>query len=241
MRIGIMGQGRLGSAIVEAASQRDDVDVAWVADRDDEPGTGADVVIDASVADAVAGHLRWAAETATPLVVGATGWDEPRLVEAAARRTGVLVATNFSLTVALLARFAEILGAYTELDPARDPFVVEHHHRAKRDAPSGTARTLADAVAAGAPRFRGWTTATPAADEFPVAVLRAGAEVGHHTVGFDSPAESLELSHRAHSRQTFADGALTAAAWLRGRTGSFTMADVAADILDPLFQNGARS
>jgi len=232
-RIGLFGRGRLASAIAQEAG----ADLLWQAGRMDSPGAPVEVAIDASVADAVASHVAWALETKTDLVIGATGWSLPDLETWVDGRIGVLTASNFSLTVALVARLAKVMGRFAALDTARDPYLVEHHHRLKADAPSGTAKTLAAAVMAGCPRKTEWTLATPEPHQLNIGVVRAGAEFGTHTVGLDAPAEVLELTHTARSRAPFAQGALAAAAWLRGRKGLFTMDDLAADLLDPLFLN----
>jgi 4-hydroxy-tetrahydrodipicolinate reductase len=236
LRIGLFGKGRLGSAIAAEADQA----LAWQVDQGEAPSGPADVAIDASVAAAVKEHLAWALETGTDLVIGATGWELPGLEVLVAGRIGVLTASNFSLTVALMARMATVVGRYSSLGEDRDLYVLEHHHRLKDDAPSGTAKTLAEALLAGCPRKREWTLGTPTARQISVGVVRAGAEVGTHTVGLDSPGEVLELTHRARSRAPFAQGALVAARWLHGRKGVFTMDDLAADLLDPLFTFGGR-
>jgi 4-hydroxy-tetrahydrodipicolinate reductase len=236
LRIGLFGKGRLGSAIAAEADQA----LAWQVDQGEAPSGPADVAIDASVAAAVKEHLAWALETGTDLVIGATGWELPGLEVLVAGRIGVLTASNFSLTVALMARMATVVGRYSSLGEDRDLYVLEHHHRLKADAPSGTAKTLAEALLAGCPRKREWTLGTPTARQISVGVVRAGAEVGTHTVGLDSPGEVLELTHRARSRAPFAQGALVAARWLHGRKGVFTMDDLAADLLDPLFTFGGR-
>ncbi|WP_243384039.1 4-hydroxy-tetrahydrodipicolinate reductase [Geothrix alkalitolerans] len=239
LRLGLFGKGRLGSAIAAEAGPA----LAWHAGRGETPdaGTGvANVVIDASVAEAVEAHLAWALETGTDLVIGTTGWSMPDLEARVAGRIGVLTASNFSLAVALMARMATVLGRFAALDPARDPYLAEHHHRLKADAPSGTAKTLAAALMTGCPRKTEWTLGAPAAHQLSLGVVRAGAEFGTHTVGLDAPAEVLELTHRARSRVPFAQGALAAARWLHGRKGVFTMDDLAADLLDPLFVFGDR-
>ena len=236
LRIGLFGRGRLGSAIEAEAGDA----LSWQVDLGESPSGPVDVVIDASVAEAVEEHLAWALETGTDLVIGATGWVMPDLETRVAGRIGVLVSSNFSLTVALMARLSTVLGRFAALDPARDPYVMEHHHRLKADAPSGTAKTLAAAVMAGCPRKTEWTLATPAPHQLSVGVLRAGAEFGTHTVGLDAPAEVLELTHKARSRAPFAQGALQAARWLHGRKGVFTMDDLATDLLDPMFALGGK-
>jgi 4-hydroxy-tetrahydrodipicolinate reductase len=131
-----------------------------------------------------------------------------------------------------------VLGRFAALDPDLDPYVSDHHHRQKADAPSGTAKRLAAAVMAGCPRKTAWTMGTAAPHQLSVGVLRAGAEFGAHTVGLDGPAEVLELTHRARSRAVFARGALLAARWVRGRKGLFTFDQCAQETLDPLFQLG---
>ena len=236
LRIGLFGRGRLGSAIAAEAGDA----LSWQVDLGESPSGPVDVVIDASVAEAVEEHLAWALETGTDLVIGATGWVMPDLETRVAGRIGVLVSSNFSLTVALMARLSTVLGRFAALDPARDPYVMEHHHRLKADSPSGTAKTLAAAVMAGCPRKTEWTLATPAPHQLSVGVLRAGAEFGTHTVGLDAPAEVLELTHKARSRAPFAQGALQAARWLHGRKGVFTMDDLATDLLDPMFALGGK-
>jgi len=238
MKIGIFGRGRLGSAIAEEVAASADLELVWHIDQGEQPTSRADLAFDASAAGAVAEHLDWALETGTDLVIGVTGWAIPGLEERIGGRIAVLTSPNFSLAVALMARLATVLGRFAALDPDLDPFVTDHHHRLKADAPSGTAKRLAEAVLAGCPRKTGWTLGTPAAHELSVSVLRAGAEFGAHTVGLDGPAEVLEVSHRARSRAVFARGALLAARWARGRKGLFSFDQVAQETLDPLFHFG---
>lgn len=233
---GLFGRGRLGEAIAAEAGGA----LAWQVGRGEViPGPVA-VVMDASVAGAVAGHLDWALETGTDLVIGVTGWSIPDLETRVAGRIGVLTASNFSLTVALMVRFATVMGRFAALDPDRDPYLLERHHRLKADAPSGTARTLASALMRGCPRKTEWTLGAPGPHQLSVGVVRAGADFGTHTLGLDAEAEVLEVTHRARSRAPFAKGALAAARWLQGRKGVFSMDDLAADLLDPLFAFGGK-
>jgi 4-hydroxy-tetrahydrodipicolinate reductase len=233
-RIGLFGKGRFASAIaIEAGAE-----LLWQVGRREEPSAPVDVAIDASGAEALEAHLAWALDTGTDLVIGTTGWTMPDLKTRVGHHIGVLTASNFSLTVALMARLSLVMGRFAALDSARDPFLLERHHRLKADAPSGTAKTLAAALMTGCPRKTEWTLGTPAPHQLSVGVVRAGAEFGTHTVGLDAPAEVLELTHTARSRAPFAQGALAAARWLHGRKGLFTMEDLAADLLDPLFVFG---
>jgi len=241
MLIGIFGRGRLGSAIATEMAGNPEQELAWHVGRGETPSGPADVAIAASTAAAVVDHLGWALATGTDLVIGTTGWEIPELAAQVEGRIGVLVAPNFSLAVALMARLSRVIGHFAEVDTDLDPFLFEHHHRAKADAPSGTAKRLAQAVMAGCPRKESWTLHTPTPQELSIAVLRAGTEFGTHTVGLDGPAEVLTLTHTARSRAPFARGALRAARWLHGRKGLYTFDDLAQSLLDPLFVNGAQS
>jgi 4-hydroxy-tetrahydrodipicolinate reductase len=235
MKLGIFGTGRLGSALAQEAGRHPDLEVLWTLDRPGRPAPGAELALDASAGPAVEAHLEWALETGTDLVIGATGWVIPGLEERVGERIGVLVAPNFSLAVALMARVALVMARFAALDEDLDPWILEHHHRLKADAPSGTARRLAEAVLAGCPRKTGWTLGPAQPHQLSVGVLRAGSEFGAHTVGLDGPAETLEFTHRARSRAVFARGAILAARWLRGRKGLTTFDQFASQILDPLF------
>lgn len=241
-KLGLFGRGRLGTAIAEAAGAR----LAWQVTREKPLDAPVDVVVDASVPAAVAEHLDWALARRVDLVIAVTGWALPDLKARVGERIGVLVAPNLSLGVALLRRMALVLARWAALDSERDPYIVEHHHREKADAPSGTARALAGAMLDELPARSGWTVGVPAGSggqprpavphELPIAVLRAGAEVGTHTVGVDSPAETIEITHRARSREVFARGALEAAHFIHGRRGVFGLDDFARAVLDPLFR-----
>jgi len=242
MRVGIFGRGRLGSAIAQEVRAAADLELVWHLDVDDgPPPAGAELAFDASVAQAVGPHLDWALATGTDLVIGATGWTLPDLEARIAGRIAVLTSPNFSLAVALMARMATVMGRFAALDAELDPYLTDHHHRLKADAPSGTAKRLAAAVMAGCPRKTAWTLGTPALNELSISVLRAGAEFGAHTVGLDGPAETLELTHRARTRAVFARGAVLSARWVRGRKGLFSFDQYAQETLDPLFQLGESS
>lgn len=239
MRIGIFGRGRLGSAIATEAQRAQDLQLIWSVDRQEVPSGPVEVALAASTAEALPAHLAWALETGTDLVIGTTGWAIPDLETRVAGRIGVLVAPNFSLTVAFMRRLSVVLGRYASLEADLDPYVLEHHHRLKADAPSGTAKLLASAVMEGCPRKTEFALGTAAPHQLSVAVVRAGAEVGLHTVGLDGPVETLSLTHAARSRGVFAAGALRAARWIHGRKGLHSFDALAADLLDPLFDFGA--
>lgn len=237
LSVGIFGRGRLGQAIAAALRAEAGLHLAWQLGRDGAP-EAVPVAIDASVAAAVPGHLEWALETGTDLVIGATGWSLEDLEARVSHRIGVLVAPNFSLSVALMKRLSGVLARFAAQGGGRDLWLLEHHHRGKADAPSGTARHLAQTLLESHPAKTEIVSAQHgpiAPHQLSVGVLRAGSEFGTHTVGIDAPAESLTLSHSARSRAAFAEGALAAARWLHGRKGLFSFDLFAAEFLNPLF------
>lgn len=232
----MFGRGRLASAIAAHGGDA----IAWRLGRGEVPPKDAkvEVAIDASTGAAVESHLTWALQNSVDLVVGATGWSIADLKERVGDRIGVVVAPNFSLTVALYARLSLILARFAALDAGRDPYIVEHHHARKKDAPSGTAKLLASAILKGCPRKTEWTLQGPGElkeHQLSVSAIRGGHTYSSHIVGIDAPAETLELHHASRSAMAYAEGALRVSAWVRGRKGVFTMDQFCAEELDPLF------
>jgi 4-hydroxy-tetrahydrodipicolinate reductase len=238
MRIGVFGRGRLGGAVTALAAREKDLEVSWIVDKGEEPSGPVDAALDSSAAEAVALHVEWALETGTGLVIGATGWDRSSLDPARMKAAGIgiMVSPNFSLSVAFMRRAAIALGRFAALDDGSSLAIVERHHAAKADAPSGTAKLLADALALGCPRYSGWNQGRAEDGRINVASLRAGSEVGYHEIRYETGADTIVISHEADSRDIFAKGALVALRWIRGRTGLFTFDDLAADLIDPLFR-----
>ena len=193
-----------------------------------------DVLIDFTTPTAMRHWLAVARDRRVALLTGTTGLspDDHATLDAASADIPVLHATNTSLGVAVLARV--VAEVARQLGDGYDVEIVESHHRHKTDAPSGTALTLADAVLSArgltrdalTPGRSGPGTQRKSA-EVGIHSLRAGDEVGRHTVHFAAPGERLELTHAATSRDTFALGALRAAGWLAGRPpGQYAIADV---------------
>ncbi len=231
--------GRMGSAI-RAVAKRDPAVYSITAEiaRGEDIATatrGADVIIDFSLPAATAGVLAAARANHLPLLLGTTGHDNAArdAIAETAQEIAVVFAANFSVGVNTLfwltRRAAEILG------PGFDPEIVELHHRLKKDAPSGTARRLAEIVATArsldyetaARHGRAGVVGERTEAEIGVHAVRGGDIVGEHTVFLAGIGERLELTHRATSRETFAAGALRAARWLQGRApGLYDMEDV---------------
>jgi 4-hydroxy-tetrahydrodipicolinate reductase len=225
MKLLLIGYGRMGR-LVEALAPDYGWEIAGVLDGQLNVGGEAlgpgswpdvDVAIDFSTAAAVEQNLPRLAALGKNVVVGTTGWDAARSrlrTVAAEAGIGVLAAPNFSTGVVLFGEIVKAAGALLAPHAEYGAWLHELHHSAKRDAPSGTALSLKGALeGVGYPR------------PIDVASTRAGSIPGTHTIGFDAPSETITLTHAVRDRGTFARGALTAATWLRGRRGWFTMHD----------------
>ena len=229
-KVAIVGMGKMGHAVSELAPSRgwevvarlDSAAVARGITR--EVLNGADVAVEFTVPAAAPGNVRALAATGCPAVVGTTGWYDylPSIRdEVTARGSALLTAANFSLGVNIFEQIVEVAARLLGRAPSFSAQIVETHHAAKRDAPSGTAATLGKTASAA------W--ARQGADrEIPIASIRTGSIPGTHEFIFDAPFEQIHLEHIARDRRVFAEGALVAAAWLIGKKGVFTMRDVLA-------------
>ncbi|HMG03964.1 MAG TPA: 4-hydroxy-tetrahydrodipicolinate reductase [Chthoniobacterales bacterium] len=238
VRVLLIGaKGRMGQEIAASAQAGGAVIIAGLDQGDDlSKDIGAcDVVVDFSHSSATDEICRVCLDAGKPLVVGTTGHsnEQRALLEKTSKSLPVVFSPNFSVGVNALfwltRKTAEMLGQDFDLE------IVETHHRLKKDAPSGTAKKLAELlsearkldleknVAYGREGLVGERPAT----EIGVHSIRGGDVVGDHTVMFVGRGERLELTHKASSRETFARGALRAAQWIVGRPpGLYSMEDV---------------
>jgi 4-hydroxy-tetrahydrodipicolinate reductase len=229
--------GRLGKAIIEVAQTQPELAVKGATREDpvDKLIMSADVVIDVTAPVATVAVARLCSENRTPLIVGTTGHTAEQIetLRLASQSCPVLVAPNFSLGVNLLFWMAETVAA--KLGKDFDAEIVELHHRLKKDAPSGTAKRLAELIAAARQlsydqhtrHGREGLVGQRPTDEIGVHAVRGGDIIGEHTVFFAGLGERLELTHRASSRETFARGAVQAAKWIVGQSqGLYEMRDV---------------
>ncbi|MDP9187257.1 MAG: 4-hydroxy-tetrahydrodipicolinate reductase [Verrucomicrobiota bacterium] len=219
VRVLLIGsKGRMGQTIVDLAKDDPKIDIVAQCDLGDaiEPAIkDCDVAIDFSNAGAIEEICRIALQHRKALVIGTTGHspEQRRLIEKSAESLAIVFASNFSVGVnalfALTRRAAEILGSEFA------PEITETHHKMKKDAPSGTAKTLGEILK------------EALEIEIPIESIREGDVVGEHTVCFVGPGERLELTHRAGSREIFARGALRAAQWIVGKPARlYSMQDV---------------
>jgi 4-hydroxy-tetrahydrodipicolinate reductase len=268
MNIAIIGYGKMGK-LLEAYALERGRRVAAIVDPLVPAGTArpsgapvyrtigeasdldkADIALEFTRPDTAPGNIHALIERRIPVVVGTTGWldglEEIRAaVEAAG--TSLLWASNFSLGVNLFYRIAAYAARLADPFPEYDAGGWEAHHNKKADSPSGTAKTLVEGVLAQMSRKTTpvWETLDrpPRAEELHYPSLRVGSVPGIHTLIFDSPADTIEITHRARNREGFAAGALRAAEWLaeypakdagESRQGVFTMDDVLTEILEGL-------
>ena len=218
MRVLLVGYGKMGQ-LVEQLAVAQGMEIASRIDV----GTGdwaspADVAIDFSTAGALKDNFSRYVERKIPAVIGTTGWADLAdgfRQQAEKAGLGVVASANFSIGVNLFEMMVADAAKKMRQHPQYGAWIHESHHATKRDAPSGTALLLRDAMAA-------------AGYDRPIDVssTRAGAIPGIHAVGFDSPSDTIELTHTARDRRGFASGALLAAQWIQGRRGWYTMADV---------------
>ena len=226
LKIGIYGSsGRMGKMIQECLKEYENVKVTALFDKNssnlEDFFKSSDVVIDFSMPEGTKALLEFAKKNPKPLCIGTTGLskDELNLMKEISKNMPILYATNMSLGVAVLNKLAFLASkALSEFDAE----ILEMHHRYKKDAPSGTALTLAENVAIARNldldkvrvSGRNGIIGQRSKDEIAVMSLRGGDIVGRHTAGFYGNGEFIELNHTATSRATFANGAIKAAIWL---------------------------
>jgi 4-hydroxy-tetrahydrodipicolinate reductase len=224
-KLAIVGMGKMGRAIDELAASRGWNVVARLDASDVEGGitsaalNGADVAVEFSVPEGAPDNIRAIVAAGCPVVVGTTGWGKHADAiqrEVQSKNGALLVAANFSLGVNIFEQVVEVAARLLGRASAFDAHLVETHHNAKKDAPSGTAATL-NKIASAA-----WGRGA----DIPITSVRVGAVPGTHEFIFDSPFEQIHLEHIARDRRVFAEGALVAAEWLIGKHGVFTMRDV---------------
>ncbi len=225
MRLALIGDGKMTRAIAPLALERGHTITATIKRGDNPDGAGItrerlggpDVAIEFTEPSAAAANVLACAKAGLPVVVGTTGWyNRLESVIAEVRRLdgSMFWAPNFSLGVAVLSAAIDAASAALRGVPGFDVHLVETHHSAKKDRPSGTAASLAAIAGRNLGR------------EVAITSVRTGHVPGTHELVIDAAFEQLRLVHEARDRRVFADGALSAAEWLMGRKGVFTMRDM---------------
>jgi len=210
--------GRMGKTVLDLAQSDLELEIAARCDLGDsiEPAMkNCDVAIDFSQADSIDEICRAALQHGKSLVIGTTGHSQQqrKTIEQIAHSVPVVFASNFSVGMNVLFWLARKAAEF--LGPDFSAEIIETHHRMKKDAPSGTAKMLAEILKA------------VRSSEIPIQSIREGDVVGEHSVMLSGPGERLELTHRAASREIFATGALRAAKWVVGKPPKlYSMQDV---------------
>jgi 4-hydroxy-tetrahydrodipicolinate reductase len=223
--IAVIGDGKMGQAIRQLAVDKGWKVTAFLGERENAGGAGItarslgnpEVAVEFTQPDAAVGNIIACLKAGVPIVVGTTGWyqslpEVTRVVKESG--TGLLWAPNFSLGVNVLIELARYAGTMMRSLEGFDAHIVETHHTAKKDAPSGTAMAMGKAASDALER------------PIPTTSVRTGSVPGTHELIFDGAFEQLSLTHLARDRRVFAEGALKAADWLIGKKGVFTMRDV---------------
>jgi 4-hydroxy-tetrahydrodipicolinate reductase len=235
VRIAVVGYGKMGREVEDVLRGRGHE--AACIDIGEPFPEGCAAGIDFTQAEAVEENVRAAMRGCKHYVVGTTGWlDRLDTVGGIVKEAkgGLVYGANFSLGVNLYYRVIRHAASLLARFPDYDPYILEKHHRQKKDAPSGTAKALARIVeSGGGQRQRSLTSfdGPIPADAFHVSAVRAGGIIGEHVVGFDSGTDEILIEHRARTRRGFATGAVIAAEWIAGRTGAHAFDAVIDDLV----------
>lgn len=236
MKIALVGYGKMGKTIERIARSRGHEIVAtldgpvspWLDSLSPE---SVDAVIEFSVPEAAFSNISQCLKKGLKVVSGTTGWldqkSEAERVCLENPSSAFFYASNFSIGVNLFFRLNTFLAKLMEGQTEYSLTTTEIHHTEKKDAPSGTAITLAEGIIAQNPRWTRWVSNSLAqADEVPIWSAREGKVPGTHVIKYISDVDQIEILHQAHSREGFALGAVIAAEWLKNKTGVVGMEDM---------------
>lgn len=226
MKIALIGYGKMGRMVEKSAQERGHEIVARINSGvwDMQAVQQADVCIEFTHPEAALENIKKLAHLKKEIIIGTTGWyDQLATVEALVKeaKIGALYSPNFSIGVNLLLNIVEhaskLLDGFNEYDVAG----IEAHHQQKKDSPSGTALQIAKKVEDNMQRI----------DRMPFSSVRCGSIPGEHTVFFDSPCDTISITHTARNREGFAKGAVQAAEWLKGKQGLYTFDECVLSII----------
>ncbi|SPJ31689.1 4-hydroxy-tetrahydrodipicolinate reductase [Candidatus Protochlamydia amoebophila] len=221
MKIGLLGYGKIGKLIEKIALEKGHEIIAIITREDNDfqkKLEQVDVLIDFSHPEVVLDHINWSIILNKPIVIGTTGWED-QLEQAREQiqksTTSCLYSPNFLIGVQLFKQIvsyaAQLIRPFEEFDIAG----VELHHNKKLDTPSGTAKALIKNIQEVLPHY-----------SLKFSSIRCGHMPGTHTLYFDSPTDTIILTHEARNREGFAMGAIKAAEWLKDKQGFFTIEDL---------------
>jgi len=234
MKIALLGYGTMGKAIEKIVNERGDEIVLKLSSDLPEHWLQslktADVAIEFSTPDSVTENVRTCMKFNVPVVIGTTGWhDQFELIsaECKALNASVFYASNYSIGVNIFFQLNKTFAALMEHFPQYTAGIEETHHIRKKDAPSGTAITLANDLVAAHSGYDSWANSPSLnGNEVYINSVRRDDVPGTHTIGYTSGTDRIEITHTAFNREGFALGALEAARFLVGKKGLFTMSDL---------------
>lgn len=235
MKIALIGYGKMGRAIEEIALQRKHSIVLKVSIDNTEDNTveniaRADVAIEFTGPDSAFDNINRCFEAEVPVVSGSTGWlnrYEEAVWNCKAQNGALLYASNFSIGVNIFFEVNKKLAQLMASQKDYNATIEETHHTQKKDAPSGTAITLAEQILAVSPFKKQWVNEeSHKASDLQIISKRTDPAPGTHRILYHSDTDDIEIIHTAHNRSGFALGAVLAAEFLYGRRGVFTMSDV---------------
>ncbi|HEX8548090.1 MAG TPA: 4-hydroxy-tetrahydrodipicolinate reductase [Cytophagaceae bacterium] len=235
MKILILGYGKMGKTIEGIAINRNHsvpykIDFHNQQDLQKVKSGDADVAIEFSQPESAYSNIKYCLENNIPIVSGTTGWlDKKKELDEICLKNGgaFFYASNYSVGVNLFFHFNQILAKIMSNYPDYDVRMEEIHHTEKKDAPSGTAITLAEGILGNLPSKQKWVN-EEAKSGIDLSIISKRIEnvPGTHTINYNSAVDSIEIKHTAHTRQGFAEGAVIAAEWIQGKSGIFGMNDM---------------
>jgi len=235
MNIALIGYGKMGKAIEEIALQKDHeivlrVNIENTEDFTEDNLKKADVAIEFTHPESAFNNIKQCLQYGVPVVCGTTGWLQhyPQAIKMCEQQQGaLLVASNFSVGVNIFFEVNKVLANLMKSQPDYDVMMEEIHHTQKKDAPSGTAITLAEQILEKITRKKRWVNhLSDNVDELEIISERIDPAPGTHKIKYHSDIDDIEIIHTAHNRKGFAAGAVLAAEFLAGKKGVFTMKDV---------------
>lgn len=235
MKIALIGYGKMGKAIEEIALQRGHeiiikIDISNLSDLTEENLKKADTAIEFTGPHSAVENISKCLDWKIPLVSGSTGWTE-QLDEMKARTlandTGFVYSSNFSIGVNLFFELNKKLASLMAPHLEYEVILEEIHHTQKKDAPSGTAITIAEQVLEQVKRKKQWVNhLSDNPEDLEIISQREDPAPGTHSVKYSSPIDTIEIIHTAHNRKGFAGGAVLAAEFIAGKKGFFSMKEV---------------
>lgn len=230
MKIALVGYGKMGKIIEEIAQKRGHEIVARLKETPTaENLNNPDVVIEFSIPEAAYSNIKACLENNIPVICGTTGWLDKRAEInqiALENGTAFLYGSNFSLGVNLFFALNEKLADLMKNVDEYNVQLEEIHHIHKKDAPSGTAISIAEGIFKNNPKFDGWKLEETQGNQLGIFAIREEEVPGTHSVYYRSEVDEIEIKHTAFNRNGFALGAVVAAEFIKDKNGIFTMNDV---------------